>query len=195
MSAELSESLDPRQVADLMAGHLAKAMGVEECAISYWDRPARPPRLARLLPGRSGSTRWRRTSTTAGYPETLRVLESQVTVIIDAEDPTAAARGGRSSSSRPATGWSRCCRSSPRASRSASSSCSRSRSSRWDEDRLALGPDDGQRGRDGPRERAAVRGRPQARRPRPADRLLQPPIPARAPRRGGHPRPARRASR
>ena len=40
MSAELSGSLDPRQVADLMAGHLARAMGVEECVISYWDRPA-----------------------------------------------------------------------------------------------------------------------------------------------------------
>ena len=40
MSAELSGSLDPRQVAELMAGHLARAMGVEECVISYWDRPA-----------------------------------------------------------------------------------------------------------------------------------------------------------
>ena len=40
MSAELSESLDPRQVANLMARHLALAMGVDECAISYWDRPA-----------------------------------------------------------------------------------------------------------------------------------------------------------
>ncbi len=40
MSGELSESLDPRQVANLMAGHLARAMGVDECAISYWDRRA-----------------------------------------------------------------------------------------------------------------------------------------------------------
>ena len=50
MSAELSGSLDPRQVADLMAGHLARAMGVDECAISYWDRPAGRRRVARLLP-------------------------------------------------------------------------------------------------------------------------------------------------
>ena len=55
-------------------------------------------------------------------------------------------------------------------------------------------PDDGQRGGDGARERPPLRGRPQARRPRPADRLLQPPVPARAPRRGGHPRPARPAA-
>ena len=40
MSAELSGSLDPRQVAELMAGHLARAMGVDECVISYWDRAA-----------------------------------------------------------------------------------------------------------------------------------------------------------
>ena len=50
MSGELSESLDPRQVANLMAGHLARAMGVDECAISYWDRPGEPRRIARLPP-------------------------------------------------------------------------------------------------------------------------------------------------
>ena len=57
-----------------------------------------------------------------------------------------------------------------------------------------LGPDDGQRGGDGARERAALRGRAQPRRPRPADRLLQPPVPARAARRGGRPGPARAAA-
>ena len=88
MSAELSGSLDPRQVADLMAGHLARAMGVDECAISYWDRPQGrleslgyypPQRLEDLQPYFH----------VAGYPETLRVLEPQETVIIDAEDPAA----------------------------------------------------------------------------------------------------------
>jgi diguanylate cyclase (GGDEF)-like protein len=88
MSGELSESLDPRQVANLMAGHLARAMGVDECAISYWDRPSGrleslgyhpPQRLDAMQPFFD----------VAGYPETLRVLERGVTVIIDAEDPTA----------------------------------------------------------------------------------------------------------
>ena len=51
MSADLSASLDPRQVADLIASHMARAMGVDECAISYWDRPGEPDRVARLLPG------------------------------------------------------------------------------------------------------------------------------------------------
>ena len=85
MSGELSESLDPRQVANLMAGHLARAMAVDECAISYWDRPSGrleslgyypPVRLDDLEPYFD----------VAGYPETLRVLERGHTVIIDAAD-------------------------------------------------------------------------------------------------------------
>jgi diguanylate cyclase (GGDEF)-like protein len=88
MSGELSESLDPRQVANLMAGHLARAMGVDECAISYWDKPSGRVeslgyypqlRLDDLEPYFD----------VAGFPETLRVLERGVTTIIDAEDPAA----------------------------------------------------------------------------------------------------------
>ena len=88
MSSELSGSLDPRQVANLMAGHLARAMGVDECAISYWDRPG--GRLESL-----GFYPPRRTMALepyfllAGYPETLRVLESQEASIVDADDPAA----------------------------------------------------------------------------------------------------------
>ena len=51
MSGQLSASLDSRQVANIIARHLATALGVDECAISYWDRPNRPARDARLLPG------------------------------------------------------------------------------------------------------------------------------------------------
>jgi diguanylate cyclase (GGDEF)-like protein len=88
MSAELSGSLDPRQVAELMAGHLARAMGVDECIISYWDRPAGRiesmgyypvHRIAEIEPFFD----------VARYPQTLRVLERQETVIIDAVDPAA----------------------------------------------------------------------------------------------------------
>ncbi len=88
MSAELSESLDPRQVANLMAGHLARAMGVDECAISYWVRSTGrvdslgyypPLSLERMEPFYDVSE----------YPETLRVLDRQETVIIDAADPAA----------------------------------------------------------------------------------------------------------
>jgi diguanylate cyclase (GGDEF)-like protein len=88
MSAELSGSLDPRQVAELMAGHLVRAMAVDECIISYWDRPAGrveslgfypTHRLSEIEPFFEVSL----------YPETLRVLETQQTVIIEADDPAA----------------------------------------------------------------------------------------------------------
>jgi diguanylate cyclase (GGDEF)-like protein len=88
MSGELAESLDPRQVANLIARHLARAMGVDECAISYWDRPA--GRLATL-------GYWPDTPVAelqpffdlAEFPETRRVLEQQSTAIVDADDPAA----------------------------------------------------------------------------------------------------------
>ncbi len=88
MSGELSASLDPRQVANLMARHLASAMTVDECAISYWDRGSGrveslgyypPARIDELEPFFDVS----------GFPETLRALESQETVIIDTEEPSA----------------------------------------------------------------------------------------------------------
>lgn len=88
MSADLSASLDPRQVADLIASHMARAMGVDECAISYWDRPngrleslGYYPELAKeaLEPF----------FVVSGYPQTLRVLESQEAALVDAEDPDA----------------------------------------------------------------------------------------------------------
>lgn len=88
MSGELSGSLDPRQVANLMAGHLARAMGVDECAISYWDRDAgRVESLGYHPP--LGLEQMEPFFDVAGYPETLRVLEQGETVIIDAEDPAA----------------------------------------------------------------------------------------------------------
>jgi diguanylate cyclase (GGDEF)-like protein len=88
MSAELSESLDPRQVANLMAGHLAKAMGVDECAISYWDRATgRVDSLGYYpLTKVEEMDPWYDVSE---FPETLRVLERQEAVIVDADDPDA----------------------------------------------------------------------------------------------------------
>ncbi|HEU0237156.1 MAG TPA: GAF domain-containing protein [Candidatus Limnocylindrales bacterium] len=88
MSSALSASLDSRQVANLIAAHLAAAMGVDECAISYWDRTA-----ARVLSmGYFPEVRLEELEESfdvAGYPETLRVLRDQVTVVIDANDPAA----------------------------------------------------------------------------------------------------------
>jgi diguanylate cyclase (GGDEF)-like protein len=88
MSAELSGSLDPRQVAELMAGHLVRAMGVDECIISYWDRAAGRVESLGFYPTHR-LTEIEPFFEVSRYPETLRVLETQQTVIVDADDPTA----------------------------------------------------------------------------------------------------------
>jgi diguanylate cyclase (GGDEF)-like protein len=88
MSGALSHSLDSRQVANLIAEHIARALGVDECAISYWDRAGNrvltlgywpPTHLDELEPFFD----------ITGFPETRRVLEDQVTAVIDAEDESA----------------------------------------------------------------------------------------------------------
>jgi len=85
MSAELSGSLDPRQVANLMAGHLARAMGVDECAISYWVRSTGRVDSLGYYPALL-IEQMEPYYDVSVYPETLRVLERQETVIIDADD-------------------------------------------------------------------------------------------------------------
>ena len=88
MSSALSESLDPRQVADLIARHLASAMDVERCGISYWERATDriltwgywpPSDLDAIEPYFD----------IGDYPETRRVLERQATAVIDTHDPLA----------------------------------------------------------------------------------------------------------
>ncbi len=88
MSSALSRSLDPRQVADLMASHVGRAFGADECGISYWDRPADrlltwgywpPQRIENLEPSFA----------LEGFPETRRVLETQTLSTIDTDDPAA----------------------------------------------------------------------------------------------------------
>jgi diguanylate cyclase (GGDEF)-like protein len=88
VSGELGTSLDPRQVANVLAGHLARIMDVEECAISWWDRAN--DRVATfgyypILPVEELEPFFQ----VSGYPATQRVLEGRETIVIDAEDPTA----------------------------------------------------------------------------------------------------------
>ena len=88
MSSALSESLDPREVADLVARHMGRAFGVDECAISFWDWAGDrlltsgywPPQLmAEQEPFFA----------LAGYPATKRVLDSQEAIQVDVNDPHA----------------------------------------------------------------------------------------------------------
>jgi diguanylate cyclase (GGDEF)-like protein len=88
MSGELAHSLDPHQVADSIARHLAHAMGVERCTISYWDRPG--DRIQTLgsypPPATEDAAPWYDLD---GFPETRRVLAEQATSVIEVDDPAA----------------------------------------------------------------------------------------------------------
>ena len=89
MSAELSGSLDPRQVADLMAAPPRARDGRRRVRRSATGT-ARRGRVESL--GYYPDQRREELEPffdVAGYPETLRVLERQETVIVDADDPAA----------------------------------------------------------------------------------------------------------
>jgi diguanylate cyclase (GGDEF)-like protein len=88
MSSELAQTTDPAETGDLIARHIALATGAEECAVSYWDRPADavitygyypPDRRAALQPSYQLDD----------YPETRRVLGTQQHAIVDVDDPAA----------------------------------------------------------------------------------------------------------
>ena len=88
MSGELAHSLDPREVADLIAHHLAGALGVDQCAISYWDQPEDRILTWGYFPTERPAD-LRSDYPLASFPETRRVLEEQATSIVDVDDPEA----------------------------------------------------------------------------------------------------------
>ena len=88
MSSALSQSLDPREVAELIARHLVEAMAVDECMISWWDRPGE--RLLTLGNWPSVSAEdLQPVFELAGFPQTTLVLEVQQAVVVDVDDPSA----------------------------------------------------------------------------------------------------------
>jgi diguanylate cyclase (GGDEF)-like protein len=88
VSSQLAVSLDRREVANVLARHLAAVMGVEECAISMWDRSNdRVDSLGYYPPVPAGELQ--PYFDIGAYPVTKRVLEDQAVVIVDTEDPTA----------------------------------------------------------------------------------------------------------
>jgi diguanylate cyclase (GGDEF)-like protein len=88
MSSALSQSLDPRQVSDLMARHLAVAIGADECAISRWDRATDRVVTVGYYPAQEPAD-LDTTFDLAGFPATRRVLEDQVAMSVDIDDPAA----------------------------------------------------------------------------------------------------------
>jgi diguanylate cyclase (GGDEF)-like protein len=88
MSGDLAQSLDPRLVGDRIAVHIARAVGADDCALSYWDRATnRVLTLGYEPPERRGALN--ETYAVADFPATRDVLERQQAVLIDVDDPTA----------------------------------------------------------------------------------------------------------
>jgi diguanylate cyclase (GGDEF)-like protein len=88
MSRDLAETLDPAEVGQRMARHLAEAMGADECGICLWDEPGDrlvtagyhpPARAAEIEPSYP----------LADFPATRRLLESGKPMIVDVDDPGA----------------------------------------------------------------------------------------------------------
>jgi diguanylate cyclase (GGDEF)-like protein len=88
MSNDLSRTMDPQLVGDRIARHIARAVGANDCALSYWDRPG--DRLVTLgyfpLDRRSALEP---AYPLADYPQTRQVLDSGMATIIDTADPEA----------------------------------------------------------------------------------------------------------
>ncbi|HEX5012900.1 MAG TPA: bifunctional diguanylate cyclase/phosphodiesterase [Candidatus Limnocylindrales bacterium] len=88
MSNDLSRTMDPQLVGDRIARHIARAVGANDCALSYWDRPN--DRLVTLgyfpLERRSAL---QPAYSLDDYPETRRVLNGGAATIIDTADPSA----------------------------------------------------------------------------------------------------------
>ncbi len=88
MSSALSRSLDPVAVADLMAEHLARAVGASTAQISAWEAADDRLRTLGCFPA-SSRPGLSPTYDLAGYPVTRRVLEERTIAILDTDDPEA----------------------------------------------------------------------------------------------------------
>ena len=88
MSSELAQTTDPSETGDLIARHLAQATGLDECAVSYWDRAADSVITYGYYPAERRAA-LDPSYRLADYPETRRVLETQRHSLIDVDDPLA----------------------------------------------------------------------------------------------------------
>jgi diguanylate cyclase (GGDEF)-like protein len=88
MNSALSRTLNPVEVANLMAEHLARAVGADQAQVSDWDRAAGRLRTLGCYPPeiRPGLEDY---YPLEGFPATRRVLQDQVIEVIDTEDPYA----------------------------------------------------------------------------------------------------------
>jgi diguanylate cyclase (GGDEF)-like protein len=88
MGSALSASLDPVQVADLIAMHMATSLGLAQCAISYWDRTGDRVLTTGYFPP-EGRRALEPYYSLADYPATRRVLTEGLITFVDVDDPAA----------------------------------------------------------------------------------------------------------
>ena len=87
LSSELSQSLDPRAVGQVIARHIRSALGVDECVVSMLDRDA--DRVVTMGVDPPTAPNVDESYRLSEFPETVRVVDTRVTVIVDADDPAA----------------------------------------------------------------------------------------------------------
>jgi diguanylate cyclase (GGDEF)-like protein len=88
MSADLAETLDPRLVGDRIAFHIARAVGADDCALSYWDREAdRVVTLGYHPPARRSTLN--ESYPVDAFPATHAVLHDQRPIVVSVDDPAA----------------------------------------------------------------------------------------------------------
>ena len=82
LSSAVLESMDPRQIGDMTAAHLARATGADECGICYWDRPGDRVLTYGYYPVERRSV-VDDVYDLADYPATRRVLDEHVDMHVD----------------------------------------------------------------------------------------------------------------
>jgi len=88
MGREVAAALDSQAVGDLIARHIASAVGFDECGIYAWERQEALVRTVGYHPTERRSV-LDETFSLVDYPETLQVLETRKLSVTDAGDPSA----------------------------------------------------------------------------------------------------------
>jgi diguanylate cyclase (GGDEF)-like protein len=88
MSAELTQTLDPRTVGDVAARHMAHALAADAVCISYWDQDGDRLLTYGYHPADDRGL-VEDAYPLAGFPQTRRVLEAQDAVVVSTADRTA----------------------------------------------------------------------------------------------------------
>ncbi len=88
LSSDVVETMDPRQIGDLTAAHLARATGADECGICYWDRPGDRVLTYGYFPVDRRSA-VDEVYDLADYPATRRVLNDHADMYVNIDQPGA----------------------------------------------------------------------------------------------------------